>query len=492
MAYRLRNPDSLYINGEWVGVASGSVEEVLNPATEEVLGLAPVGGLEHAEAAIAAARHAFDEGEWRRRSATDRVALLNRFLDAIVARQEEIVGLIVAEVGSPSTRAPFHIKATVGYARFMLEAALREGVTAYPPEVNPTVGGLKMLGSAVSVRLPIGVVAAITPFNLPFLNIVKIVPALATGNAVVLKPSPYTPFEALLLGEIADEVGLPAGVLNIITGGIQVGNQMSTDPRVDLITFTGSDAVGAKLQAQAAPTLKRLLLELGGKSALIVRSDADLAAAAMTGAASFTAGSGQGCLLTTRHLVHNSVRAEYVERVAALASKAVIGNPADPLVTIGPLIRAVQRERTEQYVDIALAEGARLVTGGARPEHLDKGFFYKPTLFDDVQNGWRIAQEEVFGPIAVVIGFDHDEEAVAIANHSQYGLHGGIFSRDVGRAYEMAMQVETGYVAINGGSGGLSVAAPFGGIKRSGYGREYGVEGLHEYTYQKSISFHAA
>jgi aldehyde dehydrogenase (NAD+) len=314
---------------------------------------------------------------------------------------------------------------------------------------------------------------------------------MATGNSVVLKPSPYTPFEALLLGEIADEVGLPAGVLNIITGGIEVGNAMSSDPRVDLITFTGSDAVGAKLQAQAAPTLKRLLLELGGKSALIVRADADLAAAAMAGANSFSAGSGQGCLLTTRHLVHNSVRADYVERVAAIASKVKIGDPSDPTVAMGPLIRDVQRRRTEDYVQIALSEGARLVTGGARPDHLAKGFFHQPTLFDGVENSSRLAQEEVFGPIAAVIGFDSDEEAIALANDSQYGLHGGIYSADVGTAYEMAMQVETGYVAINGGSGGLSAAAPFGGIKRSGYGREYGVEGLHEYTYQKSISFHA-
>jgi aldehyde dehydrogenase (NAD+) len=491
MAFLLQHPDSLYIDGAWVGVPAEAFEEVLNPATEEVLGLAPVGDLGHADAAIAAARKAFDSGDWRRRSTVERVALLTRFLDAIEVRQEEIVRLIVAEVGSPAARAPFHIKATVGYARFMLQAALRDGVTAYPPEVNAGPAGIKMLGSAVSVRLPIGVVAAITPFNLPFLNVVKIIPALATGNSVVLKPSPYTPFEALLLGEIADEVGVPAGVLNIITGGVEVGNALSTDPRVDLITFTGSDAVGAKLQAQAAPTLKRLLLELGGKSALIVRPDADLAAAAAAGAGSFTAGSGQGCLLTTRHLVHNSIRADYVERVAAIASNVKIGNPADASVGMGPLIRDVQRQRTEKYVEVALGEGARLITGGARPDHLDKGYFYRPTLFDGVENGWRIAQEEVFGPIAVVIGFDSDEEAIAMANDSQYGLHGGIFSRDVGRAYEMAMQVETGYVAINGGSGGLSVAAPFGGIKRSGYGREYGVEGLHEYTYQKSISFHA-
>jgi acyl-CoA reductase-like NAD-dependent aldehyde dehydrogenase len=373
----------------------------------------------------------------------------------------------------------------------MLDYALRDPVKALPPEVNPGGDGRKTLGAAVVARAPLGVVSAITPFNLPFLNIVKIIPALAVGNTVVLKPSPYTPFEALILGSIADEVSLPAGVLNIITGGLEVGALLTTDPRVDLITFTGSDKVGSALQAQAAPTLKRLLLELGGKSALIVRPDADLDAAATAGANSFVAGAGQGCLLTTRHLVHNSIRAGYVQRVATIAAAAKIGDPADPSVVMGPLIRGVQRERTERYVEIALSAGARLVTGGKRPKHLGKGFFYEPTLFDEVDNSWQIAQEEVFGPVAVVIGYDTDEEAIRIANDSQYGLHGGIYSADVGRAYEMALQVQTGYVAINGGSGGLNLAAPFGGIKRSGYGREYGPEGLEEFTYQKSISFHA-
>jgi acyl-CoA reductase-like NAD-dependent aldehyde dehydrogenase len=492
MVYPLKRSRALYIDGAWSDVAEGAVEAVINPATEEVIGHAPKGGIEEANFAIAAARRAFDQGPWPRLPAVQRVAKLRAFLDVIADRTSEILPLIVAEVGSPAVRAPFHIHATSGYARYMLDRALSDPVKALPLEVNSTPCGQKMLGGAVVVRAPIGVVSAITPFNLPFLNIVKIIPAMAVGNTVILKPSPYTPFEALILGEIADEVGLPAGVLNIVTGGQEVGFAMTTDPRVDLISFTGSDQVGSALQAQAGPTLKRLLLELGGKSALIVRPDADLDAAARAGANSFVAGSGQGCLLTTRHLVHNSIRAAYVERVAAIASAAKIGDPADPSTVMGPLIRAAQRARTESYVAIATAEGARLVTGGRRPPHLDKGFFYEPTLFDGVDNSWRIAQEEVFGPVAVVIGFDSDEEAVAIANTSQYGLHGGIYSADVGRAYEMALQVQTGYVAINGGSGGLNVAAPFGGIKRSGYGREYGEEGLAEFTYQKSISYHAA
>lgn len=491
MIYPFKHPQALYIDAEWVPLAANDVEPVINPATEEIIGLAPVGRLTDAMGAIAAARKAFDSGPWPRLGAAARVTALRRFLELIDERRDAIVKLIVAEVGAPLSWAPFHIDATLAYARHMLDLATQPQMTAFAPEVNPTPFGGTVLGTAVAVRMPVGVVSAITPFNLPFLNIVKIIPALAVGNCVVLKPSPYTPFEALLLGEIADEVDLPRGVLNIITGGLDVGTAMSTDPRVDLITFTGSDSVGAALQAQSAPTLKRLLLELGGKSALIVRADANLDAAAFAGASSMIAGSGQGCLLTTRHLVHNSVRAAYVERVKAIAESVNIGNPVDPAVTMGPLIRDAQRRRTETYVEIARSEGARLVTGGVRPAGLDKGFFYRPTLFDDVDNRWRIAQEEVFGPVSVVIGFDTDEEAITMANQSQYGLHGGIFSTDTGRAYQMALQIQTGFVAINGGSGGLNVAAPFGGIKRSGYGREYGAAGLEEYTYRKAISFRA-
>jgi acyl-CoA reductase-like NAD-dependent aldehyde dehydrogenase len=308
---------------------------------------------------------------------------------------------------------------------------------------------------------------------------------------VVLKPSPFTPLEALLLGEIAEQAGLPAGVLNIVTGGPDVGSVLTSDPGVDLITFTGSDRVAEAILAQAAPTLKRVLLELGGKSALIVRADADLDAAAADGLRGFTAHCGQGCQLPTRHLVHNSIRAVYVEKVAAMARALRIGDPADPSVDVGPLISAAQRERTEQYVEIGLAGGARLVTGGRRPSHREAGYYYEPTLFDGVDNASRIAQEEVFGPIGAVIGFDTDAEAITIANDSNYGLSGGIHSADTGRAYAMALELRTGGVGINGGAGTILSAAPFGGIRRSGFGREFGLEGLNEFTYTKTISYRA-
>lgn len=492
MTSAMQLPQQLYINSEWVSVPAAAMEPVVNPATEEVVGLAPVAGKAEADAAIAAARAAFDQGPWPRMSGKERSVIMQAFLDALKARETQIKQLIELEAGATKIAQYVQFTIPLQHAQFFVDVAARVGPTGLPVSVNATATGAKMLGAGVTVREPVGVVAAITPYNFPFfMNVSKIFPALAAGNTVVLKPSPYTPYEALILGLVADEVGLPKGVLNIITGGKEVGEMLTGDRRVDLITFTGSDAVGSAIQAQAAPTLKRLLLELGGKSAMIVRQDANLDAAAGAGLFNFSWHAGQGCNLNTRHLVHNSVRAEYVKRLGELTRAVKVGNPADPSTGMGPLIREAQRRRTEQYVDIALSEGARLVAGGKRPPGLDKGYYYEPTLFDGVDNRSRIAQEEVFGPIGVVIGYDSDEEAVALANDSEFGLGGGIFSADVGRAYEMALQIRTGEVYLNGGSGGMSSHAPFGGIKKSGFGREYGVEGFNEYTYVKSIVFHA-
>ncbi len=486
----LKHPDSLYIDGEWVTTAGR--DAVINPADESLIMMVPVGTAQMVSDAIGAARDAFDKGPWPRLSQAARMAKLTEFLDAIDRRKAGIIDLIVAEAGSTRGLADFlQYGIPMKHARHMIEISARPAITPLPVEVNPNMQGTLTLGANVMSREPMGVVAAITPYNFPFfLNIGKIIPAMAVGCTVVLKPSPYTPIEALILGEIADEVGLPKGVLNIVTGDIEAGTLLTTDKRVDLISFTGSDKVGSMIQAQAAPTLKRCLMELGGKSALIVRADANLMQAAQAGLGGFITHCGQGCALTTRHLVHNSVKAHYVEMLKGMIGHVKIGNPADPNVTYGPLIREVARKRTEDYVQIALDEGATLVAGGKRPAGFDKGFYYEPTLFTDVSNASRIAQEEVFGPIGAVIGYDSDEEAIAIANDSEFGLSGGIFSANVGLAYEMALQLRTGGVGINGGSGAMSSHAPFGGIKRSGYGREYGVDGLNEFTYIKSIAFH--
>ena len=482
----------LFINGEWVRPLE--FDDVVNPATEDVIIKAPVGGLKEAEYAIEAARKSFDSGEWRSRTPKERQSVLQNFLNAIQARAPEIIEMIVQEAGATRMLAEFlQYGIPMQHAQHAVDICTRPATTPLPVETtpNPMGDGTTMLGAGVLQRAPVGVVTCITPYNFPFfLNIGKIIPAMAVGNSVILKPSPYTPLEALFLGEIAEQVGLPKGVLNIVTGGVDASALLTADKRVDLISFTGSDTVGARIQAQAAPTLKRCLMELGGKSAMIVRSDANVMEAAMAGLSGFTIHCGQGCALLTRHLVHNSIKAEYVATMKAMAEQVKVGNPADPSVQMGPLIRETQRKRTEDYVQIAQDGGAKLVTGGKRPEGLSKGFYYTPTFFDDVTNDMRIAQEEVFGPIGAVIGYDTDEEAVALANQSEFGLAGAIYTRDVGKAYEMALQIETGGVMINGGTGKMNSTFPFGGIKRSGYGREYGEEGLNEFTYMKTIAFH--
>lgn len=484
---------ALYIGGHWVELADVERQEVINPATEEVIGLAPVGGGQEVEQAIAAARAAFDDGPWPRMTMQQRVDILSKMLDWLEQNKARIIDLIVREAGSTLGLADFlQYGIPMKHARTLLRDALLIRHKHTPVEVSPSFTGGKVLGTAVTVHDPVGVVACVTPYNFPFfLNVGKLYHALTMGNTAVLKPSPYTPFQALIIGEAADATGLPKGVLSIVTGDIRTGELLTTDPRVDMVSFTGSDKVGAAIMAQGAPTLKRMHLELGGKSALIVRTDANIPEALGAAVMGFTSHAGQGCALTTRIVVHNSIRKAFVEQLGNIVAGIKVGNPADPSVQMGPLIREVARKRSETYTEIAREQGARLVSGGKRPAGLDRGFFFEPTLFDGVTNDMRIAQEEVFGPIGVVIGFDSDAEAIAIANDSEFGLGGAIYSADAGTAFEMALQIRTGTVGINGGGGTMLSSAPFGGIKRSGLGREYGIESLLEFASPKSISFHA-
>ena len=291
-----------------------------------------------------------------------------------------------------------------------------------------------------------------------------------------------------MFGEFATEIGLPKGVLNIITGNEEVSKIITSDPRVDMVTFTGSEAVGSLIMAQAAPTLKKTLLELGGKSALIVREDADVMTAAMTGVFNISTHSGQGCALATRHLVHNKIRPQYIEAMKAIISQMPLGNPSDPITVIGPLIRKSAVDRVQNFIQIAKDEGAQLVIGGDKASQFKKGFYHNITVFDDVDNSMRIAQEEIFGPVGTVIGFDTDEDAVKIANDSRYGLYGGIETKEPAKAFQMAKKIQTGGVVINGGLLRQN-DAPFGGYKRSGLGREYGPNWLDEYTQEKSIIY---
>lgn len=493
MALDSAHEGRLYIAGEWVAPAGGS-EDVINPATEAVIARAGLAGPGDVEAALATARAAFDTGPWPRLSVEERAARISAMCDWIETRAESLRALIAAETGSiqPFART-MQFAAGLEHARHYIELARRQQPQPLPLEPVVQADGSVMLGSGVAVRDPVGVCLAITPFNVPFmLNLGKTVPALLMGNTAILKPSPLTPLSAMIVAEAADAAGLPPGVLNVINGDLAVGEALTTDPRVDLITFTGSDRVGAAIQAQAAPTLKRCIMELGGKSAMIVRADGDIEAAARNALGSLTFHAGQACAAMTRLVIHNSVRSEFTALLASMFKAVVIGDPADPATRMGPLIRNEARERVQGLVDSALADGATLVSGGRIPAGFDRGFFYEPTLFDNVDNSWRVAREEAFGPLGVIIGFDTDDEAVAIANDSDFGLSGAVYSRDVGRGYELALRMRTGKVNLNGGSGKMSAHHPFGGIKRSGYGREFGEVGLHEFTSLKTISYHVA
>lgn len=484
----------LYINGQWLKPVSGHYEAVINPATEEIIGEAPVAGTTEAEAAIAAARKAFDSGPWPRMSMAERSAVLGRFGDTLLAHEQDIRALLQAEVGATHLllNGPQFggVIDSINYIR-QLAAEVKPKpmeVTVTPSLMDPSASGL--LGGALVVKDPIGVVVGISAYNYPLLtNVTKLAPALITGNTLVLKPSPLTPFTALMLGKMAEESGIPGGVLNIVTGGAEVGALLSADPRVDMISFTGSDTVGAIILAQAASTMKHVHLELGGKSAMIVRADADVQAAAAAAAFNFTMHAGQGCALLTRYIVHNSIRPQFVETIKATLGFLKVGDPAEPDTIVGPLISAAARTKTEGFVAKALEEGGKLVVGGQRPQHLGKGYFFEPTLFDDVDNRSTLAQQEVFGPVGAVIGFDTDDEAIALANDSNFGLSGGIYSADKAKAFEMAKQLRTGDVKLNGGTAGLYLQAPFGGYKRSGIGREFGPNWLDIFTLEKAIHY---
>jgi acyl-CoA reductase-like NAD-dependent aldehyde dehydrogenase len=491
----LGNPrleDRLYIDGDFAAPQSGGAEPVVNPATEEILGYAPCGTAFDADRAIGAARAAFDKGPWPRMKPAERATAMQRFHDALMSRRSWIEHLLIAEAGATTPLAAFMFDYPMRHLRFAIEMLGREHITTFPPVIAPSMTGGSVVMVTVMERDPIGVVAAISAYNFPFsIAIFKVAAALAMGNTVVLKPSPFTPFVTLAIADAAHAAELPPGVLNVITGGAEVGELLTTDPRVDMVSFTGSDRVGSSIVAQSARTLKRLVLELGGKSAMVVRADADFGKAIPAGVMSFTTHAGQGCALTTRHVVHNSIRAKYVAALKSAVGGMKIGDPRDPTVTVGPLIRATVRDRVERYVNKARSDGAQLVCGGARPNGLARGFFFAPTLFDGVNNAWSISQEEIFGPVAAVIGYDSDDEAIAIANDSPFGLSGSIFSRDVGRAYEIARQIRTGGIQVNCIPFDMTPYASMGGVRRSGLGRELGLEGLYAYTSEKCITLEA-
>lgn len=488
-----RHYDGVFINGEWIKPGHNDRVDVINPATEEAIGSFVEGGVAECEQALSSAYDTFHNSGWAHLPSRERVRLLEQFLSCIEEKAGQIINLMVEETGTPVTSARgFMFHSALEISRHYLDLAREDQTYLAPLEINPSMTAGSVISTGAVAHEPVGVVACITPFNAPlFLNLGKIIPALAMGNTVVLKPSPLTPLQALFLGDIAIEAGLPPGVLNILTGSIPVSEQLTTDPRVDLVSFTGSDIVGAAIMGQVAPTLKRIVLELGGKSANIVCADADVEQAALFAMGSTSTLAGQGCALCTRHLVHHSVYDKFVARIKQLSWAFSCGDPQLGATLLGPLISDAQRQRVESFVEMGLEDGGQLLCGGSRPDYRRRGYYFEPTMFIGLDNDSRVAREEIFGPVGIVIGFDTEDEAVALANNSDYGLSGNVFSEDTGRAYQLARCMRTGSVSINGGSGTATAKQPFGGIKRSGFGRENGIDGLMEYTYKKTITFRA-
>ena len=477
----------LFIDGSWTDGVGGDTLEVLNPATEETIAEVPQASPADIDTAVTAARRAFDDGPWPTMNPVERGSILAAMADELTRRRAELVELNITEAGSTRMLADIlQVGTPIDHFTDLVHRVLPR--FAFEEPVAPIYGS--GIGHGITIREPYGVAALITALNFPFLlNLAKVGPALAAGCTAVLKASPYTPLEALVLGEIAETAGLPPGVLNIVTGDVAAGERLTRHPGVDLVSFTGSDAVGRKVYTQGAETIKKVVLELGGKSANILLQDADLDKVMQSVLSGFITHAGQGCALQTRILVHQSLHDDLVARIVGTLGFISVGDPSDPATMMGPLIREVQRDRVESLIATGVEEGAQIAFGGKRPAHLDRGFFVEPTLFVGVDNSMRIAQEEFFGPVAVVIPFKDDDDAVRIANDSRYGLAGGVWSADPLRAAAVARRLRTGMVVVNGGGGGLNPAAPFGGYKHSGIGREFGAYGLSEYLQHKALQW---
>lgn len=481
----LEGLDRNLIGGEFVPAANGATFTTINPATEEVLGVAADGAEADMDAAIAAARRTFDAGEWSADPAF-RAHCLRQLRDELQANGDVLRAMTTAEVGAPGfLTAMAQFDTPVGDLEFFADLAENYAWSTDMGDAVPA--GIP--SHRTMWREPAGVVGAITPWNFPWqINLAKVGPALAAGCTVVLKPAPDTPWAAAALGIMASRTDLPPGVLNIVNSSDHtVGAMLSSDPRVDVVSFTGSTDTGRKVMASAVPTLKRVFLELGGKSAFIILDDADIGAA--TGLSAFMActHAGQGCAIATRLVVPRERYDEAVEATAAAMAGLGAGDPTQPGTICGPLISARQRERVEGYLRLALDEGGSFAIGGGRPAGMDRGFFIEPTLVTGLDNSARVAREEIFGPVLTVIAHDGDDDAIRVANDSPYGLSGAVYSGDRDRAMSVARAVRTGTMSVNGGMW-YSADVPFGGYKASGIGREMGVAGMEEYLETKVIA----
>jgi aldehyde dehydrogenase (NAD+) len=471
--------DRLYIGGSWIPPHGSETIDVLDPATEETVGRIPSGDAHDVDAAVSAARRGFDE--WSAHSVEERAQALERIATLLSEHAEEMAGLIATEMGAPLKIAT---RVQVGLPLAVLQSSgqtLRE------------FGFEERIGNSLVVREPIGVVGCITPWNYPLHQVVaKVAPALAAGCSVVLKPSEVAPLAAFRFAQLVDEAHLPAGVFNLVSGyGPSVGEAIAAHPGVDMVSFTGSTRAGRRVAEVAAQTVKRVALELGGKSAAVILDDADMEKAVTAVVRNCYLNSGQTCTAQTRMLVPRS-RLEEAERVATAAAEWFRpGNPFDATTTLGPLVSAAQRERVTSYIERGVSEGAQVLTGGAEPpDGLDKGYFVRPTVFSKVRNDMTIAQEEIFGPVLAIIPYADEEEAVALANDTVYGLSGSVWGADADRALRVARRLRTGQVEVNGGP--FNADAPFGGYRQSGNGRELGRYGLEEFLEVKSLQLPVA
>ncbi|HZP28086.1 MAG TPA: aldehyde dehydrogenase family protein [Acidimicrobiia bacterium] len=481
---------SPYVDGAFVPGDAGSFA-VTDPATEEVIAEVEASSVAQVDAAVAAARRAFDDGPWPRLTTEERAAVMYRFADALAARKEVLLETVIAEAGAARGFAePVQIGFGLASARDMVDLAR----TLPDWEHNEMPLREYVAGNNVKLSIrchePVGVVGAITPSNFPFTtNVWKVVPALMTGCTLVLRPSPYTPLEATVLGEAADEAGLPEGVLNVVLEETAAGaERLSTHPGVDLVSFTGSTAVGRAIAGQAAPGMKRLILELGGKSVQLYLPDAlaDGPAKAVAGALGvFLAHAGQGCSLQTRMLVPAEHVTTVVDAVSATAAGLQTGDPRDPKTVVGPVVSAASRERIERLVAEGIAAGGLVACGARRPADLDRGYFYEPTLVAVDDNANPLAQHEVFGPVVTVQGYRDLDEAIAITNDSPYDLSAGLYTSDLTTATALTPRIRTGTVQVN--TGAANAFTPMGGYKHSGIGRERGVPGIRAFQQVKHV-----
>jgi aldehyde dehydrogenase (NAD+) len=476
-AVKIANPEKLFIGSKWVIPTSRHSLPVVNPATEEVIATVPEASAADVDRAVGAARTAFDQGPWPRLAPAERAAKLRIVADQLRKRLPELARAITLEMGAT-------FKSTIAgcsgppmlfdyYARLIEEL----------PEIEKRA---RSGGEAYAVMEPVGVVAAITPWNAPLnLSALKVAPALAAGCTVVLKAAPSTPLDALLFAECLDAADLPEGVISVLPGGNEAGDALIRDHRVDKVTFTGSTAVGKHIARVCSDRVARVALELGGKSAAIILDDMPIDEVVAKLLPASTMLSGQACSALTRVLVPRHRHDEFVEAFASAMSQAKVGDPFDPDTAMGPIAIERQRDRVEHYIAIGRSEGARLVTGGGRPKHLDRGYFIESTLFTGVDNRMTIAREEIFGPVISVLGYEGEEQAIALANDSDYGLYGSIFTNDDAAVWRIGRQLRTGNVAKNAVI--VDRTLPYGGFKQSGIGREGGLEGLRSFQELKAV-----